>query len=105
MLEHVIDLNFDAVQQRYTDIAEKLNLEIKDKNIYEIKESLIEKIKTLRINLGVKDYEEVEALNDDILDKLSEDAMEDPCIITNPKTVTKEEIRAIFKKILRKSKE
>ncbi|WP_019229876.1 iron-containing alcohol dehydrogenase [Sedimentibacter sp. B4] len=105
LLEHVIDLNFDAVPQRYTDIAEKLSLEIKDKNSYEIKESLIEKIKTLRINLGVKDYEEVEALNDDILDKLSDDAMEDPCIITNPKTVTKEEIRAIFKKILRKSKE
>lgn len=103
LLEHVIELNFDAVPQRYTDIAEKLNLETKDKNIDEIKENLIEKIKTLRISLKIKDFEEIEGLSDDILDKLSEEAMDDPCIITNPKNVTKEEIRTIFKKVLKNS--
>lgn len=102
LLEHVIDLNFDSVPQRYTDIAEKLNLDTRNKNNDEIKESLIEKIKTLRTNLKIQSYEEVEGLDDVILDKLSQEAMDDPCIITNPKIVTREEIRTIFERVLKK---
>jgi alcohol dehydrogenase class IV len=105
LLEHVIELNFDSVPQRYTDIAGRMNIEIKDKNIDEIKENLIEKIKSLRITLNIKDFEEIEGLSDDIIDKLSEESMDDPCIVTNPKSVTKEEIRTIFKKVLKKSRE
>nr|WP_300094070.1 iron-containing alcohol dehydrogenase [Sedimentibacter sp.] len=104
LLEHVIDLNFDSVPQRYADIAEKLNLDTRYKNNDEIKERLIEKIRTLRTRLKIKGFEEVEGLDDVILDKLSEEAMDDPCIITNPKIVTMEEIRTIFEKVLRNKK-
>jgi len=100
LLEQVIDLNFDAVPERYALVAEKMQVEIKDLNKEQIKFALLERIRTLRKNLGIKDVEEAEGLNEKILDKLAEDAMEDPCIITNPRTVTKEEIRTIFERIM-----
>lgn len=101
LLEHVIDLNFDAVPERFMDIAEKMHVETKDLDIKQIKSGLLDRIRTLRSNLGINYFEEVEGLNDEILDKLAEEAMEDPCIVTNPKNATKEEVRAIFEKVLK----
>lgn len=100
LLEHVIGLNFDAVPEQYMDIAEKMNVETKDLSQKQIKEKLLEKIRILRNNLGINDFVEVEGLNDEILDKLSEEAMEDPCLVTNPKNASLKEVRAIFKMVL-----
>lgn len=101
LLEHVIELNFATAPEQYIDIAEKMNVETKDLDQKQIKEGLLKKIRTLRNNLGINDFEEVEGLNDEILDKLTEEAMEDPCIVTNPKDATKDEVRAIFARVLK----
>ncbi|MGB4659460.1 MAG: iron-containing alcohol dehydrogenase, partial [Mobilitalea sp.] len=100
LLEQVIDLNFDAVPERYADIAEKMQIEINSLNKEQIKYALLNRIRTLRKNLRIKDVEEVVGLNEEILDKLAEDAMADPCIVTNPRIVTKEEVRTIFERII-----
>lgn len=104
LLEHVIDFNFDVVPRRYTDIAERMHIETKDLDQYQIKIELLEKIRAMRKYLGIKDFVEVEGLNGEILDKLAKEAIEDPCIVTNPKNVTNKEIREIFERVLCKKK-
>ncbi len=102
LLEQVIEFNFDAVVERYTTIAEKMNVETKNLDQNQIKDRLLEKIRTLRTHLEISSFEEVEGLDGEILDKLAQEAMEDPCIVTNPKNVSKEEIKEIFGRVLQR---
>ncbi len=104
LLEHIIDYNFDAVVNRYTDIADRMQVNTKGLNKEEIKGELQKKIQTMRSYLGIKDFVEVDELNDGIFDKLSKATIEDPCIVTNPKKITKEEIQAIYEKILKEKR-
>lgn len=101
LLEHVIRLNFDSIPELFTDVAKSMNIETSGLSQEQVKIRLIEKIRSLRISLGIDGYKEIEQMNDEILDKLSEDAMDDPCIVTNPKNVTKEDIVAIFGSVLK----
>ena len=102
LLEQVIDFNFDSVPERYTEIAVNMKIEIEGLTQKQVKSALLQKIRHLRTHLGIEDFEEVDGLDDSIFDKLAEEAMNDPCIITNPKTVTKEDVRKIFELVLRK---
>lgn len=102
LLEQVIEFNFDAVPERYMNIAKKMHLQTKDLDQNQIKVGLLEKIQTFRSRLGISDFEVVEGLNAEILDKLAEEAMEDPCIVTNPKEPKIEEVKEIFARILQR---
>jgi alcohol dehydrogenase class IV len=44
----------------------------------------------------------VSDFNEELLDKLSEGALSDPCLITNPKLLTKDEVKQIYGEVLRK---
>lgn len=102
LLEHIVDVNFESAVERYTLIAEQMNIEIKNTSQEEIKQALLGRIRSLRRDLQIGDYAYVDTLNDEILDKLSEGALADPCLVTNPKLLTMKEVRAIYEKILRR---
>jgi len=102
LLEHVIEYNFDAVPERYRNIAERMHVNTQDLDQNQMKEALEEKIRSMRKNLGIRDFVEVKDCNNSIINKLSKAALEDPCIITNPKEVSEETINEIFKKVLKK---
>lgn len=101
LLEKVIALNYDAVPDRYQDIAEKMHINTNAMKSSHVKEALLNQIRQLRENLKINDFVEVAELNDVILDKLAEEAMGDPCIVTNPRTVDKKEVRSIFEQIIK----
>lgn len=100
LLEHVIALNFEAAIDKYTNIAGRMGIHIEGLEAKQIEEALLDRIRGLRRILGIGDYAIVKELDDDILDKLSEGALSDPCLVTNPKILTKEEVRRIYGRIL-----
>lgn len=104
LLEHVIEFNFDSIPERYTDIAKEMDIDVKGLQQEQIKMKLLEKIKYLRTNMGIQDYVEVESLNNVVLDKLTEEALEDPCLVTNPKDPRMEDVKGIFERVLRNKK-
>jgi alcohol dehydrogenase class IV len=104
LLEPVIGYNFEAVPNRYIDIAERMQINTQELNHDEIKDALKKKIQIMRNNLQIRDYVEIEELNDSIINKLSKAALEDPCIITNPKEASENEISDIFKQVLKKNR-
>ncbi len=103
LLEHVIDLNFDSASKEYREIALKMNLPVQEISDQEVKNLLINRIRMLRTNLGIKEFESVSNLPENIYDSLSENALNDPCIITNPKKVTKEDAKSIFQAVIQKN--
>lgn len=72
-----------------------------DLTLPQIKEALLERIRILRRHLNIADYATVDYANDEILDKLSEGALSDPCLVTNPKILSKKEVIRIYGQILR----
>jgi len=102
LLEHIVNVNFEFSVERYTLIAKQMGLDVENANQEDIKLALLNWIRTLRKKLQIAGYAFVDTLNDEILDKLSEGALADPCLVTNPKLLTMKEVRAIYEKILRR---
>ena len=101
LLEHVVAVNYDSAVVKYHEIAEKMGIATDELSDEEVKKGLLNRIRTMRIHLGIAEFAIVENLNDEILNTLTEYAMADPCIVTNPKKLTKDEVKAIYERILR----
>ncbi len=104
LLEHVIGLNFDSAKGRYRDIAARMGLSVQNCSDDDVKGALLDQITALRRQLGICDYAEVSVLNEAMLDALTEAALNDPCMVTNPKPLGREEVRNVYAIILRQRK-
>lgn len=102
LLEHVINLNYDSVPKRYSDISEKMGIDIK--NPETIKKNLLERIRNLRENVGIRSFIEISGSKEDLFTMLVENALEDPCMITNPKDLSAAEVRNIYEGILQEKR-
>ncbi len=100
LLDQVVKFNFEAESEKYKEIARALGLKIDRMNDKEIKRTLINGIKDLKVegevNYSLKD---VGVTNSDI-PELAGKAMNDACIITNPRRPTQKDVEEIFKNAL-----
>ena len=94
-------MNYDSAVVKYHEIAEKMGVATDELSDEEVKKGLLNRVRTMRIHLGIAEFAIVENLDDEILNTLTEYAMADPCIVTNPKKLTKDEVKAIYERILR----
>lgn len=101
LLEHIIKMNFESAADRYTDIALALNINIDDLSPNEICDALTGYISNLRTQLGINAFIPIDILEEKTLNQLVEAAQNDPCMITNPKEATFEELRSIYERILK----
>ncbi len=100
LLKHVVELNYESSKERFADIGRAMGLKM-SRSDEENKEILLDGIDKLRSSLGIRAYIEVEDKSDEIIDRLAENALNDPCIITNPAVLDKEEIKAVYGRILK----
>lgn len=99
LLEHVIALNFDSSISRYKDIAIALGISCDTKTDTQIHDTLLEKIVQMRSLLHIPATITQNDLSSETLEQLVINALNDPCMITNPKEVTFEELRKIYERI------
>ena len=102
LLEHVVDLNFDSAKDKFRDIALKFDLDVNGLEDHQVKKMLIAHIQNLRMRLGISDYASVDDMNNELLDLLTDGALADPCIVTNPRLIVREEVKSIYGRILKK---
>ena len=100
LLEHIIRINFDTVPERYRDIAKKLGLSVDNVSNFLLLEMIIERIVSIRSSLNIPASIKVAGLSEQTVDYLVENALNDPCMVTNPRTLTKEEVRSIYGRVL-----
>lgn len=95
LVEHVIEFNYEAEKERYDAIGQLLSNQINRKgSLTDLMHHFIEDI---RPNTQIEE---------DLmyLDEMADHVLKDPCIVTNPKSVTKEEVIHIYEKIFRQRK-
>lgn len=98
LLEYVVAYNFDSAPERYVDIAEAFGLEIAGLPRETQKGRLVEALRRFRIEAGVTGGLREQGISKADLPKLAENALKDPCIVTNPVQPTVQEIETIYER-------
>lgn len=101
LLEHVIAINFESAPDRYRKVACQMGIPVEECMDGDVKKALLDRVSALRRRIGIGDYACVAVVDDTILDTLTEGALNDPCMVTNPKSLSREEVRRIYADILK----
>ncbi len=104
LLSHVIEKNFETVPERYRLIAKKMGIATDELDDNNLKTKLIDHIIRLREEIGIAPAFSVDDLSDDALDRMTQNAMMDPCMVTNPCDLQERDVRDIYARILRSKK-
>ncbi len=97
LLEHVVAFNFDVAHARYVEIGHAMGLDLQPGRE---KPALLHAIRGLRESIGVPQRLETVRLDPGDVHELARKAMHDPCIVTNPRRPTQQDIEALYGKIL-----
>jgi alcohol dehydrogenase class IV len=71
----------------------------------DIRQALAAAIATLRKNLNIPDTVHVENLDNQTFHSLVENALSDPCMVTNPRPLSEEEVTQVYRRIIDDQKE
>jgi alcohol dehydrogenase class IV len=97
LLPHVMEFNKSAVPHKYTNIAIAMGENVEGLSDTEAALQAINSINRLARDIGIPKRLSEVGLQKKYISQLSECAMEDACLITNPKEVTQTDIEDIFK--------
>jgi alcohol dehydrogenase class IV len=93
LLEHVVAFNFEAAADRYLEIGRAMGLGWQPG---QGKSAILAGITQLREVAGIEQSLSQKGLCRSDIAKLAEKAMQDPCMVTNPRRPTQTEIEAIY---------
>ncbi len=100
LLEHVIEYNFEAEPRKYTKLAEIFSgRSLSDCSSSEVSDILVSAVRELRKQAGVTDHLKADEIGSETLEKLAAKALNDACVVTNPKVPAKKDIISIYGKV------
>lgn len=100
LLVHVISYNFSEAAERYGRIGEAMGLNLNGKNPWEKKGAVLAEVSRLKKRVGIhKTLREAGATLSDI-PHLARKALNDPCMVTNPRVPNQRDIEVIYEEAL-----
>ncbi len=100
LLEHVIDFNYSSAAERYDRIAQAMGLELAGLAVEERKRLLISALVKLRTDAGITKTLGAQGITTADIHQLAANAFHDPCLVTNPRKASIQEIEALYEKAL-----
>lgn len=98
LLPYIIEYNFESSPERYSDLANAWGSVGKLESPQRLYEEIHSLGKRLSVSLTTGDSE----INNEMINKLSEAAFNDACVITNPKSTNINDIRELYGKLFSK---
>jgi len=98
LLEHVVELNFPAAEERYETAAKALGLEVSAGGGHGSKAVLVRGLSELRQRVGIRQRLRDLGLAWNDIPVVVENAYQDACLATNPRTVSKDELRECYER-------
>lgn len=96
LLQRVIDLNFEHAKERYRNIAAAMGVPVTYMADEDVKFYLVDYISRLRESIQIPNWISSEGVSDVHLDAMSLAALEDPCMLTNPRVLSYEEVKNVY---------
>jgi alcohol dehydrogenase len=100
LLDHVLEFNFSEEPVRYQHIGEMMGIDFCGMTGDEKKTAIIQKVRYLKESIGINATLKQIGVKESDIPQLSKNAMEDPCIVTNPRKPRQEDIEEIFRNAL-----
>lgn len=100
LLEIVVDFNYSSVPERYDRIALAMGFDLSGMNAEQRKGALLAGIAKLRQSVGIIGTLTDEGVTQDDIPQLAAHAVKDPCLATNPRAATQQEIERLYEQAL-----
>jgi len=100
LLEHVIDFNYLKASDKYNKIGQAMGLNLEGKTEEDCKNELLSFISKLREDTGIKTTIGELGVSKLDIPMLSINAFNDPCLATNPRDATIQDIEKVFENAL-----
>ncbi|TLN00182.1 iron-containing alcohol dehydrogenase [bacterium] len=96
LLPYVMEYNLPAAIERYGEIARAMGQKTRQLSRREAARRAVETVRELARDIGIPDKLSQVGLTDEFIEKLSANAMQDICLVTNPKDVLQSDVMKIF---------
>jgi alcohol dehydrogenase class IV len=96
LLSHVVNYNFNSLPERYGHIGETMGVKMKGLTAEEKKKNLIHKLIQLREEVGINKTLSQIGIQKIHIPELAKNAIEDACIVTNPRKPSEKDIEVIY---------
>ncbi len=96
LLEHVMAFNLEAASERYQAIGKAMGLDLREVRPDQISSAILAEVSRLRRSAGIDRTLGRIGMNRDCIPELARKAMNDPCMVTNPRRPTQRDIEAIY---------
>lgn len=100
LLEHVIAYNYPNAQDRFKVVAETMGLDTRGLGPTEIKARLMSAVIELKREVGLSQKLAENGVGLSDIPVLSDKAMKDPCILTNPRKSSKRDVEVVYEEAL-----
>ncbi len=100
LLPYVMEFNLLAAPRKFQEIAELLGENITGLSATDAGKKAIENVKSLSLDIGAPQKLAEMGFDEEMIGEVSELALNDACMITNPRDITAAEVVALLKKAL-----
>ena len=100
ILPFVMEFNLSACPERFRDIAVAMGEDVTGLSVMEAAELSVVAVRQLIKDIGLAKGLGQIGLREEFIPLLSENALKDACLVTNPRPASREDIAAIFRKCL-----
>ena len=96
LLEHVVRFNISEAPSRYAQIGEAIGIDMRGMSKREQAKRITEALAALRTRIGIRDSLASRGVRSADIPDLAGHAIEDACIVTNPRFATVADVQAIY---------
>lgn len=96
LLNHVIRYNFKSAPDRYRLVAECLGIDVDRYSDDALLSAILDDIESLKSSVGITARLGEKGLTAAVLPQLALNAIDDPCMITNPRIPTQKEVEHLY---------
>lgn len=100
LLDRVVEINFTAAPERFERIAAELGMDLRGLTRTEGKAALVQRLRDLREAAGLAPSLRTLGVGTDDIPRLGKVAMQDPCLITNPRQLKQRDIEVLYEEAL-----
>ncbi len=100
LLEHVIDYNYDSAADRFRVVAETMGIDPRGLSQSQIKRRLMQHLISLKRDVGLYQKLAEQGVHLTDIPYLSQNAIKDPCILTNPRKSNRRDVEAVYEEAL-----
>ncbi len=100
LLEHVINFNYRDAEDRFKVVAQTLGIDIRGMTSNQVRERLVRQVVDLKQQVGLSQKLAASGVSVTDIPMLSEHAISDPCILTNPRRSSKRDVEVVYEEAL-----